>query len=58
MASGDTKSVLTETDAHAVRLMLEKLSERDVTDVYDAAEAEGPIAELAAEAMETRNIDL
>lgn len=58
MASDDTKTVLDEANARAVALMLEKLEDHDVTVVYDAVGGVGPIANLAAEAMKNRNIDL
>mgnify|MGYP000524717238 CR=1 FL=1 len=58
MASDDTKTVLDETNARAVALMLEKLEDHDVTVIYEVVGGVGPIADLAAEAMKTRNIDL
>lgn len=58
MASGDTKTVLDERNAQAVVLMLDKLEDHDVTEIYEAVGGVGPIADLAAEAMKTRNIDL
>jgi len=38
--------------------MLNKLANQDVAEVYDATSGQGPIADLAAEAMGARNIDL
>ena len=58
MASEDTKTVLNEANARAVALMLSKLEDHDVTVVYETVGGVGPIADLAAEAMKTRNIDL
>lgn len=58
MASDDTKTVLDEVNARAVALMLDKLENHDVTVIYEAVGGVGPIADLAAEAMKTRNIDL
>lgn len=58
MASDDTNSVLDEANARAVALMLDKLEDHDVTVIYEAVGGVGPIADLAAEAMKTRNIDL
>ena len=58
MASHDTNSVLDEANARAVVLMLKKLEDHDVTVIYEAVGGVGPIADLAAEAMKTRNIDL
>ena len=58
MASDDTNTVLDEANAGAVALMLDKLEDHDVTVIYEAVGGVGPIADLAAEAMKTRNIDL
>lgn len=58
MASHDTKTVLDEASARGVALMLEKLEDHDVTVIYEAVGGVGPIADLAAQAMKTRNIDL
>jgi len=58
MASDDTKTVLDEANAKAVALMLDKLEGHDVTEVYETVGGVGPIADLAAQAMKTRNIDL
>jgi len=58
MASDDTKTVLDEANARAVALMLEKLEDHDVAVVYEDVGGVGPIADLAAEAMKKRNIDL
>lgn len=58
MASDDTKTVLDEVNARAVTLMLEKLEDHDVTVIFEAVSGVGPIADLAAQAMKTRNIDL
>ena len=58
MASAETKTVLDETNTKAVALMLAKLEDHDVTEVFEAVSGVGPIADLAAQAMKTRNIDL
>jgi len=58
MASAETKTVLDEANTKAVALMLDKLEEHDVTEVYEAVGGVGPIADLAAQAMKTRNVDL
>ena len=58
MASDDTKTVLDEANSKAVALMLDKLEGHDVTEVYETVGWVGPIADLAAQAMKTRNIDL
>ena len=58
MANDETKTVLDEPSAAAVRLMLGKLADHDVAEVYEATSGRGPIADLAAEAMRARNIDL
>lgn len=58
MASDDTKTVLDKANARAVALMLEKLEDHDITVVYEEVGGVGPIADLAAEAMKARNIDL
>jgi hypothetical protein len=58
MASDDTTTVLDEENARAVALMLDKLEDHDVTVIYEAVGGVGPIADLAAQAMQARNIDL
>lgn len=58
MASHDTNTVLDEANERAIALMLEKLEDHDVAVIYEAVGGVGPIADLAAEAMKTRNIDL
>ncbi len=58
MASDETKTVLDEASARAVAMMLDKLEDHDVTVIYEAVGGLGPIADLAAEAMKARNIDL
>lgn len=57
MASDDTTTVLDEANATVVRLMIGKLGEHDGTKVNDAVGGVGPIGDLAAEAMNDRNID-
>jgi len=58
MANDETKTVLDNTSVAAVRLMLGKLPDHDVAEVYETTSGQGPIADLAAEAMRSRNIDL
>jgi len=58
MASAETKTMLDEANAMAVALMLAKLEDHAVTEVYEAVGGVGPIADLAAQAMKSRNIDL
>ena len=58
MASNDTNTVLDEANARAVALMLDKLEDHDVTVIYETVGGVGPIADLAADAMKNRNIDL
>ena len=58
MANDETKTVLDDTSVAAVRLMLGTRADHDVAEVYEATVGRGPIANLAAEAMRTRNIDL
>ena len=58
MANDETKTVLDDTSAAAVRLMLDRLTDHDVAEVYETTSGQGPIADLAAEAMRARNIDL
>jgi hypothetical protein len=58
MANDETKTVLNDTSVAAVRFMLDQLADHDVAEAYEATGGQGPIADLAAEAMCTRNIDL
>ena len=58
MASNDATTVLDETGTSAVKLMLSKLDDHDVTVVFEMVGGTGPIGDLAAEAMKGRNIDL
>jgi len=58
MASHETMTVLDEANTAAVRMMLSKLAEHEVTEVYETVGQVGPIADLAAEAMQERNIHL
>jgi hypothetical protein len=58
MANDETKTVLDDASVAAVRLMLVKLADDDVAEVYEATAGRGPIADLAAEAMRARNIDI
>ena len=58
MASHETMTVLNEANTVAVRMMLSKLAEHEVTEVYETIGQVGLIADLAAGAMQERNIDL
>lgn len=58
MASDDTTTVLDEPATNAVRLMLSKLDDHEVTVVFEMVGGTGPIGDLASDAMKTRNIDL
>ena len=58
MANDETKTVLDDASVAAVRLMLVKLADDDVAEVYEATAGRGPIADLAAEAIRARNIDI
>jgi len=58
IASDDTTTVLDEAGTGAVKLMLSKLDDHDVTVVFEMVGGVDPIGDLAAEAMKDRNIDL
>lgn len=58
MAIEETTTALDEASSNAVRMMLSKLSEHDVTTVFEMVGGVGPIGDLAAEAMRDRNVDL
>ena len=58
MANDETKTVLDDASVAAVRLMLGKLADHDVAEVYEATSGQGPNADHVAEAMRARNIDL
>ncbi|MEG3173910.1 hypothetical protein U1708_17005 [Sphingomonas sp. ZB1N12] len=58
MANDETKTVLDDASVAAVRLMLNKLADHDVAEVYEATSGRGPVADLTADAMRARNIDL
>ena len=47
MANDETKTVLDDTSVAAVRLMLGKLADHDVSEVYEATVGRGPIADHA-----------
>ena len=57
-ANDETKTVLDDASTVAVWLMLDKLAGYDVAEVYEATVGRGPIADLAAEAMRARDIDI
>jgi hypothetical protein len=58
VVNDETKTVLDDASVEAIRLMLGKLADHDVAEIYEATGGQGPIANLAAEAMRARNIDL
>lgn len=58
MANDETKTGLDDASVTAFRLTLDKLAGHDVAEIFEAAAGRGPIADLAAEAMRARNIDL
>jgi hypothetical protein len=58
MANDETKTVLDDTSAAAVRLMLDKLADHEIAEVYETTSGRGPVADLTADAMRARNIDL
>jgi anti-sigma-K factor RskA len=58
IANDETKTVLDDASAAAVLLMLDKVADHDVAEVYDVTSGQGPITNLAAEAMRARDIDL
>jgi hypothetical protein len=57
MASDDTTTVLDEANTAAVRFMVEKLADHDVIEVFNLTGGLGPVANLAAEQMESRELD-
>ncbi len=58
MAKDETTTVLDANGVAAVCFMLERLSDRDVTEVFQTVEGQGAIGDLASDAMRDRNIDL
>ena len=58
MTIDETTTVLDHVAAEAVRMMLSKMTDHDVTVVFQIVGGAGPIGDLAAEAMQIRNIDL
>ena len=57
MVSDDTTTVLDETNTATVRFMVEKLDDKDVIEVFNLTGGLGPVANLAAEQMESRELD-
>jgi hypothetical protein len=57
MASDDTTTVLDEANTAAVRFMVEKLADQDVIEVFNLTGGLGPVADLAAVQMESRELD-
>ena len=48
---------LDEENAAAVRLMVERLSDNEVIEIYNLTGGAGVVADLAADQMERRNLD-
>lgn len=60
MPDGDDDAggvVLDPANFRAVALMVEWLDDKAVTEIYEAAECTGPVADLAAEQMHVRDLD-
>lgn len=57
MASDDTTTVLDEANAAAVRLMVERLADHDVIEVFNLTGGLGAVADLAAEQMKIRELN-
>jgi hypothetical protein len=57
MANDKTKTALDDASVATVRFMLDKLPDHDVAEAYEVTGGEGPIADLAAEAICARNIN-
>ncbi len=57
MASDDTMMLLDEAHVAGARLMVRKLANHDVVEVYQPGCGQGAIAELAAEPMQSRRLD-
>jgi hypothetical protein len=57
MASDDTTTVLDEANTAAVPFMVEKLADQDVIEVFNLTGGLGPVADLAAVQMESRELD-
>lgn len=58
MVADEPKTVLNEGNAKAVAWMIGKLTDQEVTELYQMVNRAGPIADLAAHTMITRKIDL
>ena len=57
MDVGGTTIVLDQANRDALALRANLLADRDVIRVYDASGGEGPLADLAANEMQRRNLD-
>jgi hypothetical protein len=55
--SADTMMLLDDAYVAGARSMVRKLANHDVDEVYQAGCGQGPIAELAAEPMQSRRLD-
>ena len=57
MANVDTTIALDQANSDALRLLVEQASDEVIIKVYDATGGMGPIADLAADQMQVRNLD-
>jgi len=57
MVSDDTTTILDDANTAAVRFMVDKLNDHDVIEVFNMTGGVGPVANLAAEQMESRELD-
>ncbi len=58
MAVDEVKTVLNQRNEKAVAWMIGKLTDQEVTELYQMVSGMGPIADLATDAMNTRKIDV
>ena len=57
LANVDTTIALDQASADALRLLVEQASDEVIIKVYDASGGTGPLADLAADQMQVRNLD-
>jgi hypothetical protein len=57
MTKSEAKMILDQDNATAVRLMVERLPDHQVIEIYSLTGGTGPVADLAADQMERRNLD-
>lgn len=60
MPDGDDDAggvVLDPANLRALALMVERLGDKAVIEIFEAAEGAGPVADLAAEQMRIRDLD-